>query len=76
MTRDEALAEMTKPSYEPELLRQDTQFVLKKFGLTGEDFDAIIKAPPKRAIDYPSNYLLFHRLGRLKNVFRHIATTP
>lgn len=76
MTRDQALAEMEKPAYEPELLRQDTQFVLKKFGLTAEEFEAILQMPPKKAADYPSHYFLFHRLERLKNVFRYVATRP
>jgi len=76
MSRDEALAEMAKPAYEPELLRQDTEFVLKKFGLTAGEFEAILQAPPKLATDYPSNYFFFHRMLKLKNVFRHIATRP
>lgn len=76
ITRHRALAEMAKPAYEPELLRQDTQFVLKKFGLTAEEFEAIVQAAPRSATDYPSHYFLFHRLGRLKNVFRGIATRP
>ena len=76
MSRDDALAEMAKPAYEPELLRQDTQFVLKKFGLTDGEFDAILKAPPKKATDYPGHHFFFRRMLRMKNVFRHIATRP
>lgn len=76
MTRDEALAKMRTSVYEEALLRQDLQFVLKKFGLTPAEFEAIVKAPSKTARDYPNHHFLFHRLRRWKNVFRRIATSP
>lgn len=75
ITRDDALAEMEKPPYDADLLRQDMQFVLKKFDLTQAEFDSILKAPAKQATDYPSHYFLFHKLQRYKNVFRKIATS-
>lgn len=49
------------------------QFVLKKFGLTQAEFDAIMQAPSKQVKDYPSYYFLFHTLQKYKNVFRKIA---
>ena len=76
MTRAEALSQMEKSVYDEALLRQDLQFVLKKFKLTQDEFDAIIKAPPREARDFPSHHFLFHRLKRWKNVFRKIATSP
>ena len=75
MTRDEALAEMEKPAYPEGLLREDMQFVIKKFGLTQEKFDAIIHVPSKQATDYPNHYFLFHKLQGYKNIFRRIATS-
>lgn len=76
MTRDHALAEMEKPSYDADLLRQDLDFVTKKFGLSMQEFNAILDASPRKATDYPSHYFLFHRMQRYKNIFRRIATTP
>jgi len=76
ITRAGALEEMEKPPYEETLLKQDMQFVIKKFGLTEQEFAAILQAPAKSAQDYPSNYFLFHTLMKYKNVFRKIATTP
>lgn len=73
-TRDEALAEIQKPIYSEDLLREDMEFVLKKFGLTQAEFNALLHAPPKPHIEYPSRYFLFHKMRRLKNVFRRIAT--
>ena len=75
ITRDEALDEMVKPPYDADLLRQDMQFVLKKFGLTQAEFDSIINAPLKKATDYPNHSFLFHTLQRYKNIFRKIATS-
>ncbi len=75
ITRRQALEEMEEPPYNPDLLRQDLQFVIKKFGLTAQEFQEIIDAPPKEAREYPSHYFLFHRLVRYKNMFRKIATS-
>ena len=75
MSRGDALREMEKPAYDPDLLRQDLDFVVKKFGLTSEEFEAIMRAPPRQATEYPSNYFLFHTLRRYKNLFRAIATS-
>ncbi len=76
MTREQALQEIKKPIYDPVLLKQDMLFVLKKFNLTQEEFNAILKAPLKQARDYPSNYLLFENLKKYRNIFRKIATSP
>jgi hypothetical protein len=72
--REEALSEMEKPTYDPKLLAEDMQYVIKKFGLTQEEFDTILNAAPKQHYEYPSNYFLFHKLMRHKNLFRKIAT--
>jgi N-acetyl sugar amidotransferase len=74
MTREQALEEIEKPVYPPELLRQDMQFVMKKLELDQEQFDAIMSAPLRQARQYPSNHYLFHEMRRYKNVFRRIAT--
>lgn len=74
ITRNDALAEIQKSPYDNELLREDMNYVLKKFGLTQVEFDAIIHASPKQAKDYPSHYFLFHTLQKYKNIFRKIAT--
>lgn len=59
MTRDEALAELEKPIYDPQMQAEDREFVLKKFGLTEDEFEAIMAAPIKSHLDYPS-YITKH----------------
>jgi len=75
MTRDEALIELEKPAYQEEMLRQDKQFVAKKFGMTVDEFEKLVHAPTKMHTDYPSNYFLFHKMKKYKNIFRKIATS-
>jgi N-acetyl sugar amidotransferase len=54
MTREQALEALREPPYEPEALRRDREYVLKKLGFTEEEFDRIMKTPVKSHIDYPS----------------------
>lgn len=75
ITREEALEIMKEPVYPENMLREDRDFVLKKFGLTEEEFERIMSEPAARHTDYKSNYFLFHRLQRFKNIFRAIATS-
>jgi aminotransferase len=55
MTRDAALAEMERPSYPPEELRRDRQFVAKKLGLTEDELEALRCAPLRSHHDYPTH---------------------
>lgn len=75
-TRNQALTVLSDPPYDPELLQQDMEFVLKKFGLSRQEWDAIMAKPKVDAREYPSNYHLFHTMSKFKNIFRKIATTP
>jgi|SRR6185437_7317793 N-acetyl sugar amidotransferase len=45
LTKTEALEEMKLPLYEPSELREEKDYVLKKFGLSTEAFDALMKLP-------------------------------
>jgi hypothetical protein len=74
ISRKDALEELKRPSYDPELLRQDMTFVLKKLALTSAEFEEIIKAPPKEVTDYPSCYNLLQGMRKYKDVFKGIAT--
>ncbi len=54
ISREYALAELKKPAYDPEVLKQDTQYVIKKLGITEKEFDTIMDLPKKSFDDYPS----------------------
>jgi N-acetyl sugar amidotransferase len=59
MTREQALEELKGEPYPPELQREDREFVVKKFGLTDAEFQAIMDLPPKEFWDYPSYLRIF-----------------
>lgn len=52
ITKEEALEEMKQPIYNPEQLKIDKEFVLKKLNLTEEEFDAYIKAPRREHTEF------------------------
>jgi len=47
ITKQEALKELEQPLYPVDQLKTDKEYVLKKFGLTETEFDAIMKLPPR-----------------------------
>ena len=73
MDRSDALAEMETPPYTPELLAEDRAFVVKKFGMADEEFDAIIRQPPRRHAEYPNMLWLFDRMKRVYSFARRRA---
>ena len=54
LTKEQALKEMKKPAYDPELLKEDYAFVLKKLGLSESEFKAIMDLPIKDHLEYDS----------------------
>jgi N-acetyl sugar amidotransferase len=54
ITREEALRELEQPPAPKEMLSQDREYVLKKLGLSLEEFAAILAAPNKTFRDYPN----------------------
>lgn len=59
ISREEALEEIRKPIYPSEQLKQDKEYVIKKLGITPEEFEFIMNQSPKKHTDYPS-YLTRH----------------
>lgn len=45
ITRDQAIAELSKPLYCQDELKDDLSFVAKKLGLTADEFSALVVAP-------------------------------
>lgn len=75
ITKNEALIELQKPIYDPEQLKVDYEFVLKKFGLTREEFEALMRLPPKSHYDYDYEMAIDQRypiLKPFKKVFRAV----
>lgn len=73
MDREEALSLLTKPPYDPALMEEDKNYVIKKLGINTEEFDRIWNSPNKSIFDYPSYLQLYYRYQKLANsIFRFI----
>lgn len=51
-TKEDALVELQKPIYDPVQQKSDYAFVLKKLGLTENEFEAIMQNPPRSHYDF------------------------
>jgi len=73
MTRQEALNQIQNPPYAGWNVEQDTQFVMKKLGLSEAAMRQILEAPPKTHADYRSNAWLLLGLSQWKQRFKRLA---
>jgi N-acetyl sugar amidotransferase len=71
ISREEALEDISKPPASQELLEQDRDYVIKKLGLTEDEFESIIKAPNKTFADYPNNESLWKRFYSIIRIARN-----
>lgn len=62
LTREKALAELEREHYSGEDLRRDRAFVIKKLGLSENEFDELLRAPITTHRDYASNEELMQRI--------------
>jgi len=67
LTKAEALDELKSEPYPKQVQNEDKEYVIKKFNLTSEEFDDIMKLPLKTYYDYPCypNTLLYKALKRV-----------
>jgi len=65
VSREAALMELAKPIYPPHELKKDREYVLKKLGFSNEEFDEIMKMPPRSHLDYGSDERYYRPLHRL-----------
>jgi hypothetical protein len=73
MTREKALEELTTPPCEPELMKADKEFVIKKLGFTDIEFEQIMAAAPKTYRDYPNGRWYITRLKNLQHFLRKVG---
>ena len=69
MTREQALKELKKPVYDKAELQRDKEYVLKKFGLSEQEFEKLMKLPIKKHTDYPSNEWIYLILRKARGIF-------
>ncbi len=66
ITREEALCEIKHPAYDPEQLKIDKEFVLKKLGLSQQEFEALMKLPIRKHTDFAFEGPFYKRYPVLK----------
>jgi len=69
-SRSEALEEMKLPGYPAALETQDKMFVIKKFDLTEEEFEKLMRDPIKSYSDYPNSEDTIGKLKQFVNYLR------
>ncbi len=62
MTRDEALAKLAQPAYDPETVAEDFEYIANKLGITVAELEALRDGPNKTYRDY-KNSMMFIDLG-------------
>ena len=72
-TREKALEEMKEETYPSAMLQQDKEYVIKKLGLTKDEFEEIMSAPPKSYKEYPNSewflrfvYRVYYKIKGIK----------
>lgn len=54
MTREQALAKLEEPLYDPQELQADIEYFCKKLRITREQFDEYLTSPPHHYTDFPT----------------------
>jgi N-acetyl sugar amidotransferase len=71
ISKETALAVLKEPIYEPNQLRTDYEFVLKKLGLSEQEFEEIMKQPRREHIEFDYEKKFFDKYPYLRR-FRPI----
>ncbi len=74
LTRGQALEEMKQELYSPDKLKDDEEYIIKKFGLKEGEFKEIMASPIKSYKDYPNDHFLFNKLDFIARFAKKLAT--
>lgn len=76
MTRDEVLTKLKQKPYNEETLEAEKEYIYKKFEITKEEFERILKLPPKTYHDYPTYNNIASKFESVKNFVKKIGIWP
>lgn len=68
VTRAAAIEELKEPHYDAEMQAADREYVCKKFRMSVEEFDELMRAPPKSHFDYATDRTLMKGLFAAKKL--------
>lgn len=66
ISREEAVLELARPPYSPEAISADREYVVKKLGLTREEFDGMMALPVRDHRDFETEGTFFGDHRRLR----------
>jgi N-acetyl sugar amidotransferase len=69
ISRDEALKILSVKPYNESDKSMFIEYVLKKLDFDMQEFESILKSPPKSFLDYPSNYKIIEKSGYISKTF-------
>lgn len=69
ITRDEALKSIEKPPCDEKQAELDTDYIIKKLGMTREEFAEYWERPNKCFLDYPSSHVLIVKIAKFIRPF-------
>jgi N-acetyl sugar amidotransferase len=77
ITKAEALSELKQPLYSAVELEQDKEYVLKKFGLSQQEFETIMQSPVRKHSEFKTDkhlkegYMnLLHKTARVRKILK------
>lgn len=70
ITREMAFEELKVPLYAENELRQEKEYILKKFGMTEEEFDKIMAGPIRKHKEFKTEAILWQRYFRLLSILK------
>jgi len=73
LTRESALSQIEKETYQKDLMTRDLSYVKKKLGFSDEEFTELMNSPIKSYKDYPNNYLIVQFLRKTVNILRSLG---
>lgn len=73
ITRAEGMDELSRSPYQENDLDGDTEFVIKKFGITARYLEELVKSPNRSHLDYPNSNRFIEGSASLRQFIRHRA---
>jgi N-acetyl sugar amidotransferase len=70
ITKAQAYAELEIPLYDPTVLSEEKEYVLKKLGLSEQEFTRIMNEPPRQHTDFKTQEKLWKKYFKLIKILR------
>lgn len=76
VSREQALSVLQSPPADPALMEEDKTYVIKKLGITPQEFENIMQSPVKSILDYPNNHIWEMKFRRALLKLREMKILP